>query len=265
MGNAGGVMITVCLAVVGMVIAAFPVIRTINWWIEGSLDGIQASVVILLYVALLGGIMGAPSAIKFVLLLFILISALAAPFIGNIAAKAGNRQIDDESMSRYIRALEINPNDVGARLAVADSLAKRGDLEQAISHAQWVVQQHPRLEGTVGLRIKTWERQLEYEKSPHPVFCHMCHAELPASATVCPECGAKFGTKAAIIDRIATEGGLRVVVTGWLTTTTLLLVAIGLFLELPIEFAAPITAAAVIVGGFLFLRWVSGSLGVPGD
>ena len=251
-----------------LVLASFPVIRLLNWWSDGSVEGSHAILAGFFYLALVAAMFGSPTIVRALILLLIAGSAIAMPAIARSTDRAANRAMDDERLAGYVRALEANPDDPGARLAVADELAKRGDFAQAIEHGEWVLRQHPRLSSTVRLRVEDWKRQIELSALPALTYCHHCHAENRADATECSSCGAAFGTTAGVLQRIAQEGGPKAVLRGWLVlagTLTFISFFLMLLPGLPILISGPVIVAAVIVAAWIFLRWVGGDLGQPAD
>lgn len=260
------VIIAVYMFAGAMIVASIPILKLIGWWIEGSIEPGMALFAILLYVGLLAMIIGAGSvALGLIALLVILASAILMPYIGQITEQAQRKHIEDDRLQSYIRALEQNPMDPVARIALAEALYKRGETDQAIQHMEWTLQQFPRLSPRIRTQLASWKREQQRQGMERPIFCHMCHAENPPGVTHCHQCGAAFGTKSGILERLAREGGPRVVIRGWIVTATALLLACFALLYLPALIAGPIILGAVLVGAWLFLRWVGGDLGVSED
>ena len=65
--------------------------------------------------------------------------------------------------------------------------------------------------------------------------------------------------------RISEEGGPKVIIRGWLIVGTVVMVSLFLVLYLPAIIVGPIILATVVVMAVLFLRWVGGDMGRPGD
>ena len=81
-------------------------------------------------------------------------------------------------------------------------------------------------------------------------------------ATMCSQCGAMFGAREGMVQRIYREGGPKLVIRSMVIGNLSLLLAIYLMLTLPAIIAGPIVLAGVLVGAWLFMRWVGGDLGV---
>lgn len=261
----GAAVLVVYLFAAALIIASIPVVKLIGWWVEGAIEPILALVGILLYIALLGGVIGAPSGLKILILIVLIISAVLTPLFGQISDQAQNARLEAFRVQQYAEALERNPMDAAARIALAEALHKRGELDRAIEHLAWTLQQFPALSLRVWPQLESWKREKERMGRPRPLFCHQCRAENLADATHCSACGAAFGIRRGIEQRVWQEGGPRVVIRGWIVTATVLMLSCFVLLILPIEVAAPVILATCLVGAWLFLRWVGGDMGTVGD
>jgi hypothetical protein len=94
-------------------------------------------------------------------------------------------------------------------------------------------------------------------------------AENPWNATQCYQCGAMFGTSASIRQRVEQEGGPKRVIRGWVVTAAVInFIFFSIFYlshVLPIEIIGVLIISSVIVGTWLFLRWVGGDMGTVGE
>lgn len=261
----GEAMAGVSLAAFALILASIPVIKLIHWGIDGGVEPGLVVVALFLYLALIVSVAAGPSIVKAVALILILISAVLMPVLGGAAAQVELKQMDDERLRAYATALDRNPMDPVARIALAQELEKRGDLDQAIEHLEWVLREFPRLAFQHQRTLDSWKRQRERQGVPDLFFCHMCHAEQLPGTTRCAQCGAVFGTAEGMRQRMYLEGGPKRIIRGFIVTTVT--VGLGLFalLELPSIVAGPIIIAGLIVGAVVFLRWVGGDLGKPGD
>jgi hypothetical protein len=253
------------LVVLGLILAAIPIVKLIHWAIDGGVDVGLVIIAIFLYIALLASVMAGPSIVKVAALLLILVSAVAMPVLGGAAAQVEMKQMDDERIHSYAAALERNPMDPVARIALAQELEKRGDLDQAIEHLEWVLKEFPRLAFQHQRTLDTWKRERERQGVPDIFFCHVCHAEQAPGTRQCTQCGALFGTAEAMRQRFLVEGGPKTIIKAWVILTVAIGVAMFVVLELPSIVAGPIIIATLIVGAVVFLRWVGGDLGKPAD
>jgi len=265
----GEVFMTVVMITAGLIISAYPIIKLIGWMSDGGVEPIVAICGIFLYLCLVVSIMGAPSAGKIVILLIILISAILMPLLGKVSDDLQNKKIVDTNFNHLASAVERDPMNAPARLELARLLRKRGELDLAIEHMEWTLQQFPRLDYRIKTELETWRREKERVGVPQPIFCHRCHAENPHNATHCVECNAAFGTRASVKQRIDQEGGPKRVIRGWVVTAAVINIILFAIIYLPhfvpIEIIGVVIIASVIVGAWLFLRWVGGDMGVVGE
>jgi len=257
----GEAFISVGIAVIALLIASYPVIRLIGWWMDGGAEPALAISAICLYMALVVLAAGAPRPVALLILVIIVLSSLLLPYFGQITEHRQNRRIDDELIESYSRALQENPMNPAARIALAQALYKRGDLDQAIEHLSWTLQQFPKLSTLHRGQLDSWTRERERRSAAPLIFCHICHAENLSGARSCANCGVAFSSRAAIYEQILREGGPRVVLRGWIIAASLLILSCLLLLYLPSIISGPIILASAMVGAWLFLRWVGGDMG----
>jgi len=260
-----GAFFGVPLAALALIIAAIPVIRLVHLAIDGQLDVGLVIAGGFLYIALVVSVAAGPSAVKVGALVLILVSAVLFPFFSGVSADVENKRMDDARMQAYAAALERNPADPVARIALAEELEKRGDVDQAIEHLGWTLREFPKLSIQHQATLEAWKREVARRGVPQTFFCHMCHAEQLPGATMCSECGAMFGTMDGVRQRVIREGGPRVILRAWIIGVPVIMLALFLLLELPSIIAGPIILASVCVGAWLFLRWVGGDIGRPMD
>jgi hypothetical protein len=264
----GDAMVAVGFFVICLIAGAFPALRLGAMVMEGAIEPFLAVMGIFLYLLLLFSVLFVPNVIGFVILLCIVASAALLPYLTEIAEAAGNARIEEDKIHLYARALEEDPMNHVARLALAEAIYKRGDLDQAIEHMSWALQQAPALAFRIVPQLDAWKRERERKGMATPIFCHQCHAENPQNATECSECGAKFGMLPSVYQRILQEGGPKVLIRTWIVMSATLIVGVFMLvvlLRLPSLIAGPILLAMVIVAAWLFLRWVGGEVGVTGD
>lgn len=262
MPGAGEAVFGVSLIAMALIVASFPIIKLMGWIAEGAVETPVALLGILLYLALIVGVMGGPSTVKILLVIVLVISAVLTPVFGQVSDQMQHKHMDDEQISAYARALEQNPMNHSARMGLAEALRKRGDLDQAIEHMAWTLQQAPGLGFRIRPQLDTWKRERERIGIPQPIFCHQCRAENQAGAMVCESCGAQFGVRAGMKEGVWRDGGPKVVLRAWIVTSLVIIFALFVFYMLPLPVAGVVTIAAASVGAWLFLRWVGGDMGV---
>jgi len=261
----GSAFFGVPLAALALIVAALPLVKLIHLAIDGQIDAGLVAIGGLMYLALIAGVIVGPAPVKVCGVGLIVLSAVFFFLYSQGSAQAGNRVIDDSRFDAYARAVERNPEDPVARIALAEELEKRGDVEQAIQHLEWVLSQHPRLGARHQVTLDMWRRQLARQGQPSSFFCHRCRAEQPPGADRCRECGVAFGTAVAMRERIAQDGGPIVILRAWIIGVPAALLAVFALMELPSIVAGPIILGTAIVAGWLFLRWVGGDMGHDTD
>lgn len=262
-------MFGVILIPLGLVIAAYPLLQIIRWWIDGEIEPGVAVGAIFLYIVLIASVMAGPSPLKLAVLVVLILSTLAMPAMTAIVASRQNQRMEDDRVRAFTTVLERNPMDAVARVALAEELARRERIDEAIEQMEWVLQRFPRLQGSHGYQLESWRRARDRRGMPEPIFCHMCNAENPGDAVLCATCGAMFGTKTGMVQKVWRDGGPRRVLRAWLVTSGALTSAAFLLTVaphfLPIEVIGILVIATVLVAAFLFLRWVGGEIGVAED
>ena len=233
-GSAGEAMIAVCLIVAALVVASYPVIKFIGMWMEGEVEGAHAGFGILLYICLIAGVMGAPGPGKVILVLFIVASAVMLPTFMQVSDTIQINRMEDDSFAILQQALERDAMDAPARMELARMLHKRGELDQAIEHLDWILKTWPRLGYRVKAELDSWKREKERVGVPQPIFCHRCRAENAWNAARCAECEAQFGLRAGIAQQVAKEGGPKKALRGWIVAATVANVICFSLLYLPL-------------------------------
>src|SRR5207248_1021029 len=107
----------------------------------------------------IAGVMGAPSGLKIVLVGVLVISAVLTPVFGQVSDRVQLDRMDDNKVTQYSRVLEQNPMNHAARIALAEALYKRGDLDLAIEHLGWTLQQSPTLSFRIRPQLESWKRE----------------------------------------------------------------------------------------------------------
>ena len=252
------------ISVIALIVASYPIIKMIGWWMDGGVEPLLAMLSISMYLVLVVFMAAAPAVIAAVIFLIIVASAIAAPILGQVSEQVQHNRIDSERMTSYARALEENPMNAAARMALAEALYKKGQMDLAIEHMEWTLQQFPALSMRIRPELDSWKRDRQRIGVAQPIYCHRCQGENHPECTHCVECGAPFGRRAGMKLALARHGGPKMVIRAWITTASVLILALTLLAIMPIQFAAPIILASVIVGAWLFLRWAGGDMGTVG-
>src|SRR5205085_12241162 len=137
---------------------------------------------IFMYFVLIIMAASAPAALAMLIFVIILVSAILAPVFGKASDHVQLARIESNRMEQYARALEENPMNPAARIALAECLYKRGEVEHAIEHMTWTLGQFPSMSMRVRPQLESWKRERERVGVPQPIFCHECLAENPYNA-----------------------------------------------------------------------------------
>ena len=261
----GTAIFTVGFVVAALIVASFPVVKMIGWWIDGGAEPLLALVSIMLYFALIGFAMAAPPVIAGIIFVIIVISAVATPVMGQVSDRVQLQRMEDRRLEQYARVLEGDPLNAPARMGLADCLYKKGEIDQAIEHMSWTLERFPTLGFSIKPKLDSWMREKDRQGIARNIFCHLCQCENAYNATHCYECGAPFGTRTGISAEVWRRGGPKAVIRGWIVTSVSVILVLFMFAYMPIELAAPLAVATLIVAFWLFLRWLGGDMGTIGD
>jgi len=253
--------IAVGMVTFALIVATFPVLKMIGWWMDGGAEPGIAMVSIFMYFVLIAMMTASPAWLAVLIFVLICASALLAPVMGKVSDKRQHRQIDDIRVQGWAAILERDPGNHAARIALAEVLRKRGDYDLAVQHMEWIIRQSPQMSLRVRPQMDAWIREKQRIGAPKPIICHECHAENPSWVTECETCGAQFGTRAGMAHGIRLAGGPKAVIRTWIVASGSIIAVILFFGFLPIEYATPLAVATLMVGFWLFLRWVGGDLG----
>lgn len=261
----GDAFILVPMLAACLIAGAYPMVKLIGWWIDGGIDSGLAVLALFMYLVLILGATMLPPAMGVLIILLIASSAIVLPYVGKLAEEHDSKRIEQENYDRYAAALERNPRDAAARMALAECLYKRGELDLAIEHMSWTLKEFPALSFRIKPQLDSWKREKERGPLPDFIICHLCSAENLPGADHCEKCGAAFGTRDSLRERILAEGGPKVVIRGWIVVAATLILSFFALLVLPSIIAGPLIIAMLIAAAWLFLRWVGGDMGTVGE
>jgi hypothetical protein len=170
--------------------------------------------------------------------------------------KRALRQMANERITEYLRAIARDPKNAAAHAFLADAYVECGRLDDAIAAYQKAIDldpHHSRLE-----RAKL-EKAIEARSGRvhTPItLCDNCQGETPAANRVCVHCGARI--RMGFLEWLAQPENLKAV--GKQTGIVMLVVAVvsTLFSALPLEVKGCVLIASLMVGAFYFLRALGG-------
>jgi ribosomal protein L40E len=270
MSGPGDAIMAATMLVACLLIGCYPMLKMMSWWAEGSVDPLLAIISIFLFLVLTVSCTLMPFGVGLFILILFAALALSVPILGKASDNLQLKKMEKERIQNYAAVLEKEPMNHAARTGLAEAIHKRGDpgdLELAIQHLEWVLQNAPALSFRYKPMLDSWRREKErvVANLPPPMICHLCHAENPWNATSCENCAAAFGTRTGVMQQMNYQGGPLVVIRGWVVTATAATIALFSLMILPSIIAGPIIIATVIVAAWLFMRWVGGNMGTIGD
>ncbi|MGC8667818.1 MAG: hypothetical protein ACP5VE_06890 [Chthonomonadales bacterium] len=252
----GDAMFAVVTCMFLLLAASYPIIRTIGWWMEGAVEPVLAIVSLGLYLGLIVVAMTTPQPVALAALFAIFASAVVTPILGRAKDQADLRSIEDERFQQYAAALERNPMDPVARIAYAEALYRRGEVDQAIEHLAWTLQQYPRLSFRIRPQLDDWMRQRDEARSDE-ALCPACGRQNPAELIWCSYCGASLARASGFRHgegrKSLHTGG--VLVRGWIVCATILLAFVAVYWWMPGSLAGPAGFGLVLAGVWWFYRW----------
>lgn len=265
--GSGDAIMAATMLVMCLLIGSYPIVKMIGWWVEGSIDPLLAVLSIFLFAVLTVSATMMPFGAALLILLLFAGCALAVPVVGQVSDEFQLRRMEQARIDRYVQVLEKEPMNHPARTGLAEAMHKKGEIDLAIQHMEWVLQQSPSLSFRYKPMLDSWRREKERNiaNAPPPVICHRCHAENMWNATSCERCAVAFGTRTGVMQQVHYQGGPKVVIRGWIVTATTATIALFAFLMLPSIIAGPLILSTIIVAAWLFMRWVGGDMGTIGD
>lgn len=208
MGLLGSVMMLVCAATFVAVIAGLIFHKMIGWYIEGNVGAAECVMVAGLFAALVVSLASGAVVVS-VLIGVGLAVALIFPVVQSIRI---SRELYDEQIERFRQAIESDPDNLAARSRLAQTLYKKGRLDEAIVEMSEVVNRSPQSRQDAYL-LKEYLTEKAERQAP-PVICPSCGHRNPPERTHCYHCEG-FLRVSSEFKKWLLKGGLRGVVIYW--------------------------------------------------
>ncbi|MGC8863784.1 MAG: hypothetical protein ACP5R5_13565, partial [Armatimonadota bacterium] len=239
------------MQLIGVVLAAAFLIAVLHWWSEGILETSDAFILAVVFCGLIFGLFAASNAWQF-LIAFVPLSAAAAYVIYSYRAY-GIRSYLKKRCDEYIRAIQFDPRNVGARECLARPLYDLGELDRAIDEMQVAVAMGAGIQSRYSL--DRWIRERRLRDSPN-AMCRWCMTENHSGSRTCSNCGAELPYESALARWII---GGRVAGTRFylILLTGLAMVCVSV-LVLPIKFAFIPLAACLVARNRQTIRTLRG-------
>ncbi|HEY3375936.1 MAG TPA: tetratricopeptide repeat protein [Armatimonadota bacterium] len=249
---------TVTWAALGLMIA-IPIMKVVHLWlIEKVWEGGTTIAVLVGMIALLTLIMhvfGNGGAFGYIFLL--IIATVLSPIIEDRSERKRLREMRNEDMARYERALTFDPNNAAAHGLLADAYVERGRLEEATTEYERAIALDPERSAGERYKLRKIQAQLAGAVRKPIRVCEQCSFETPADEAVCRRCGARLylGFFAWIIQpenlkSVLKQSGI----------IMLVFLVLGItFSTLPLEIKGCVLMGTLIVGGYYGLRALGGN------
>ena len=173
------------MLLIGVVLAAVFLMAVFRWWSEGIYEASDALLLAVVFCGLIFGFFAART-LPQRLLAFIPLSTAAAYAIYSYRY-GGMRSYLKTRCEEYIRAIQFDPRNLGAREYLANALHDLGDLDRAIDEMQVAVDIGAGMESQY--MLSKWTKERYIRDSTNPV-CKWCMTEGQPGERRCAKCGA---------------------------------------------------------------------------
>lgn len=248
MGQALGIALSIVLPAVTLAIIAGILFHGIlGWYVDGTIGGFECF--------LMGGIFLGMVLCIFtlqilpaVLLLAVLIFLLILP---KIRGRRMVTSLHDEQIERFRLAIESDPANLAARGRLAETLYKKGLLDEAIAEYSEVVRRSPQSREEA-YRLNQLVQEKEERKTP-PIICPSCGHSNPPDRTRCYNCENNLRLTSEL-KKWLVRGGLRQIAITWAIVMAVITVVMSALSMLPV--VGRIFVVALILLVFLLYELV---------
>lgn len=191
------------MLIIGVILACALLILVLHWWAEGVIEASDGLILVVLFGGLIIGLFSSRTYWEF-LLAFIPL-AVSGAYLAYTYRTSGLRAYLRKQCEEYMRAIEFNPKNVGARECLARALYELGELDRAIDEMQVAVAMGAGIEAQHSLDRWIKERHIRDFTKP---ICRWCMAENQPGERICSRCGAELPAQSRILRMLM--GGRRV-------------------------------------------------------
>lgn len=236
-GTALGILfMAVFFAIIGGIILH----RLIGMYIMGEAGPVECVLIIGAYIGMLISIVTL-NIILAVVLLVVLIGLLLLP---KLQGQRAIRSMYDEDIAHFRTAIESDAQNLAARTRLAETLYKKGDLDEAIMEMAEVVRRSPESR-TEAYRLQQYMAEKEERKTP-PVTCPSCGQRNPSERMRCYNCESSLSISSELVKWLKLGGARQIVITGAIALAVVTVAMVGLSM-------IPFIGRIIIVCAFLFL------------
>ena len=236
---------TICAIIAGAVFAS-----VIGRYIEGAISVTECTLIAGTFI----GFVLAVITMKFALAGGLLAGLILLLVLPVIQGKRACHKFDIEQLEKFRAAIESDPRNLAAHEKLAETYARMGDLDAAITEYGELLRIAPgdtlqanRLQKLIELRDR--------RKSP-PLICPHCGASNPAENLRCYNCEGHL-TVSGSLRRWLVHGGLRQLCITWAIAMAVITLVVVVLASLPIVLRVFIglLAAAVVLATGIVVIW----------
>ncbi|MHB1000202.1 MAG: tetratricopeptide repeat protein [Armatimonadota bacterium] len=211
MGDAGGVMMGVCIAVFLMIIAGLLFHKILGSYIEGAMTSMQFIITGSLFLLIAVMVLLVPSIpVKLILFLVIIAGFILAPNISGYFNKKETETYYDERIERYKSAIEQDPGNLAARSFLVDTLSKEGRYDEAIDAQTELLNLAP--QNTEEIRKLNLLIEYREENISGIIICPHCGFRNQAGRKICQNCENQLSFTDDLRKRLAEGGAKRITI-----------------------------------------------------
>lgn len=188
-----------------MIGVGIPLLITISWWVEGSLDTVYALAGIILQIGMI--VVGIASPQEWVAGA-VIVTALAGvaffPYAEEQMVQHDIREINMDQLDRSVQALAADPTNVPAKLKIAQAAHEFGLPGHAIAIVEQTMHELSTVHDALHNRsirdlfraeeqqAKQWRRELRSKRAFDPVECPHCGAKNYPGQIACRGCNRSY-------------------------------------------------------------------------
>ncbi|HVF11332.1 MAG TPA: tetratricopeptide repeat protein [Abditibacteriaceae bacterium] len=245
------------LVVIGIAMPVMAIGRA--WIVDGTMDAGVAIASLVAIFCLIGFIWNSQGTIwMFVGIATLIGGSIGLPLLGAYGEKRAKKNLLNEDIENYRRAIEFDPGNVSAHRFLGDAYMKEERYEEAIIEYQTAIRLNPKAEDASRRKLRNAYEAQEMRAQPLKkrreglIVCDKCQAESPASTKYCPGCGEVLNM--GFLEWLFQPENFKGVLKQTVISMCVLVALLAVFAQLPLEAKGCIIIATTIVGTVYWLR-----------
>lgn len=222
MDQVGNVFLIVGGVVVAAMLAALILHKIVGLYIEQAIGPIECLLIGGAYVGLIISII----TLNILIAVPLAIALLGLLFYAVTQERRIIRRLYDEQILRFRDALQTDPLNLAARGRLAETLYKKGCLDEAISEMTIVIQQSPGSKHESYL-LREYIEEREARKSP-AIVCPLCGFRNSPGRTRCYHCERSIARKTGLRKSLAEYGSKRIAAMGAVLVALITIIVLAL-------------------------------------